>query len=82
MGSRLLSMRSSHTTTATHSVAPLTAGVLHEKQTEAEIGQLLQRLQAANLEAEGLNEFERVRPAAGLHVALGLQGPKRLPRSW
>lgn len=42
------------------------AGVLHEKQTEAEIGELLQRLQAANLEAEGLNEYERanVREAA------------------
>ncbi|KAI7846262.1 hypothetical protein COHA_000242 [Chlorella ohadii] len=42
------------------------AGVLHEKQTEAEIGQLLQRLQAANLAAEGLNEYEQatVREAA------------------
>jgi len=39
----------------------LPTGVLHEKQTEAEIGQLLQRLQAANLAAEGLNEYEQVR---------------------
>lgn len=41
------------------------SGVLHEKQTEAEIGELLQRLQAANLEAEGLNEYERVRDGGG-----------------
>lgn len=45
------------------------SGVLHEKQTEAEIGELLQRLQAANLEAEGLNEYERVRGCGGEGLA-------------
>ncbi|KAL4428286.1 hypothetical protein ABPG75_002375 [Micractinium tetrahymenae] len=41
------------------------AGVLHEKQTEAELGELLRRLQAANLEGE-LDAFElaNVREAA------------------
>ncbi len=34
-------------------------GVLHEKQTEAELGELLRRLEAANLEGE-LDEFELV----------------------
>ncbi|PSC70957.1 Carboxypeptidase Taq [Micractinium conductrix] len=42
------------------------AGVLHEKQTDAELGELLRRLQAANLEAAELGPYERatVREAA------------------
>lgn len=38
---------------------PPNPGVLHEKQTEAELGELLRRLQGANLEGE-LDQFELV----------------------
>lgn len=47
----------------------LLPGVLHEKQTEAELGELLRRLEGANLEGE-LDEFELVGSLPCLLVAL------------
>lgn len=44
------------------------SGVLHEKQTDAELGELLRRLQAANLEAAELGPYERVGATAGMHA--------------
>lgn len=40
------------------------AGVLHEKQTEAELGGLLAKLQAANL-ADELDAYQQVLPRQG-----------------
>lgn len=42
---------------------PPPAGVLHDKQTEPELGQLIQRLQAADLDAE-LDAFQKARAVA------------------